>query len=468
VFNRTSLAEPFGSATAIGVHQSTSNPMLNRPHRSSSIVVGLTSFLAMAWPAAARAQSIWVEKPMGSTANYRFVDATTSCVFVGGLNGTNDDAKFFRQCDTTFESIYVSGWVPMLPIDLTLLSERNLVMVADDVFHDELEATIIKSTDGGQTWVATYRADSTRPSLRDVTSKGDMVLVGGAIVKDHETGRTTTPVLMLSNDAGLTWSRVDGSLPDSVMVLSSAIVDARTWMVSGRHGDAGQVWITRDSGATWTSPVRIDGEPVHTVKTNGIIAVAVSRATMFVSIDGGTSWRTIRDGFGGVPSIGDVELTKDGDIAFVYRLLGIGWLFGTAKPDMSEWSAEQVTFDESLFGHLSCGANGYDWMTVGGKVYYRRNGTTSVDEDMGMVEASVMPNPVLRGMTVRIGLKDARSSVRGIRLVYPDGTSTRVDTEDGAMGTIAVRIPSEAPAGCALLVVDTGYGVETSKVMIQP
>lgn len=441
--------------------------MRNRSRRSSSIVIGLTSFLAMAWPAAARAQSIWVEKPMGSVANYRFVDATTSCVYVGGLNATNDDAKFFRQCDTTFESIYVSGWVPMLPIDLALLSERNLVMVADDVFHDELEATIMKSTDGGQTWVATYRADSTRPSLRDVTSKGDMVLVGGAIVKDHETGRTTTPILMLSNDAGLTWSRVDSSLPDSVMVLSSAIVDARTWMVSGRRGDAGGVWITHDSGATWTSPVRIDGEPVHTVRTNGTIAVAVSRATMFVSTDGGTSWGTIRDGFGGVPTIGDVELTKEGDIAFVYRLLGIGWLFGTAKPDMSSWSVEQVTSDESLFGHLSCGANGYDWMTVGGKVY-RRNGTTSVDDDMDMAEASVMPNPVLPGATVRMRLKDVRSSVRGIRLVYPDGTSTRVDTEDGAMGTITVRIPSEVSAGCALLVVDTGRGVETSKVMIQP
>lgn len=405
---------------------------------------------------------------MGSMANYRFIDATTSCVYVGGLNATNDDATFFRQCDTTFESIYVSGWVPMLPIDLTLLSERNVVMIADDVFHDELQATIMKSTNGGETWTATYRADSTRPALRDVTSKGEMILVGGAIVKDHEEGRTTTPVLMLSNDAGLTWSRVDAALPDSVMVLSSAIVDARTWMISGRHGDAGQVWITRDSGATWTSPVRIDGEPVHTIKTDGSVAVAVSRATMFVSTDGGTSWRTIRDGFGGVPTIGDVELTKEGDIAFIYRLLGIGWLFGTARPDMSEWSVEQVTSDESLFGHLSCGADGYDWMTVGGKVFYRRNATTSVDEGMGTAASPVMPNPVLPGTTVRIRLKDARSSVRGIRLVYPDGTSTHVDAEHGVMGTVTVRIPAEASAGWALLVVDTGHGIETSKVMIQP
>lgn len=432
------------------------------------MVIRLTSLLAMIWPAATRAQSIWVEKPMGSTANFRFIDATTSCVFVGGLNATNDDATFFRQCDTTFERIYVSGWVPMLPVDLTLLSERNVVMIADDVFHDELQATIMKSTDGGQRWVATYRADTVRPTFRDVTSKGDMVLVGGAIVKDNDTGRTTTPVLMLSNDAGLTWSRVDAALPDSVMVLSSAIVDARTWMVSGRHGDAGRIWITRDSGSTWASPVRIDGEPIHTVKTDGTIAVAVSRATMFVSTDGGTSWRTIRDGFGGVPLIGDVELTKEGDIAFIYRLLGIGWLFGTARPDMSEWSAEQVTFDESMFGYLSCGANGYDWMTVGGKVYYRRNATTSVDDDMDRVAASVMPNPVLPGSTVRIRLKDVRSSARGIRLVYPDGTSTHVDAEHGVMGMATVRIPAEAPAGCALLVVDTGHGVETSKVMIQP
>lgn len=432
------------------------------------MVIRLTSLLAMIWPAATQAQSIWVEKPMGSTANFRFIDATTSCVFVGGLNATNDDATFFRQCDTTFERIYVSGWVPMLPVDLTLLSERNVVMIADDVFHDELQATIMKSTDGGQRWVATYRADTVRPTFRDVTSKGDMVLVGGAIIKDHDTGRTTIPVLMLSNDAGLTWSRVDAALPDSVMVLSSAIIDARTWMVSGRHGDAGRIWITRDSGSTWTSPVRIDGEPVHTVKTDGTIAVAVSRATMFVSTDGGTSWRTVRDGFGGVPLIGDVELTKEGDIAFVYRLLGIGWLFGTARPDMSEWSVEQVTFDESMFGHLSCGANGYDWMTVGGKVYYRRNATTSVDDDMDRAAASVMPNPVLPGATVRIRLKDVRSSARGIRLVYPDGTSTRVDAEHGVMGMVTVRIPVESSAGCALLVVDTGHGVETSKVMIQP
>ncbi len=158
------------------------------------------------------------------------------------------------------------------------------VFYAGSSSNDEPGNAIWKSVDGGKTW---------KPSGSDVPNERVSSLVAGASgvvfawVAEQGLYRTT--------DAGRSWSRVGGGLPDSEC--RQMAVDPTT---PGRMFAAYEEGLFRstDQGGTWAEVgSALEGEDLEAVLVDADgRAFAATFHGVFASSDGGTTWSSISDG----------------------------------------------------------------------------------------------------------------------------------------------------------------------------
>ena len=151
---------------------------------------------------------------------------------------------------------------------------------------------ILHSRDGGATWTNQVPSDYATNLFQGVaTPDGVNVWVTGNTVGDYAT-------ILKSTNGGASWIRQRGSADDVQLldhILDISTVDTNTaWAIGGtQRGVNWAVLATTNGGSTWTrhSYGNGDGNGIHAVDASTIWAVSDNNTTW--SADGGTSWQVI-------------------------------------------------------------------------------------------------------------------------------------------------------------------------------
>ncbi len=118
---------------------------------------------------------------------------------------------------------------------------------------------------------------------------------------DHILLGTSTGQMFTSNDAGRTWSRL-ARLGGDDYVLDHIAIDPQNsdhiyvsaWSVSSQH--IGEIFRTRDGGATWTTLPEMHGKSIRALamfKGNSHVLAAGALDGVFRSNDGGDTWERL-------------------------------------------------------------------------------------------------------------------------------------------------------------------------------
>ncbi|HVU47912.1 MAG TPA: hypothetical protein VHD85_17400 [Terracidiphilus sp.] len=117
---------------------------------------------------------------------------------------------------------------------------------------------------------------------------------------DHLYLGTTNSWLYESTDGGLNWHRLAKLSPEDGFVLDSIVVDEShpTTLYVGmwKNSDNGGLWISHDSGHTWTESAEFKGQPVHAIvqaPSDPQMLIAGTLAGVFRSSDAGATWKQI-------------------------------------------------------------------------------------------------------------------------------------------------------------------------------
>lgn len=255
-----------------------------------------------------------------------------STIIVGGNNGT-----LARSIDGggTWESLptlFSGGTVQCLT------GESNGVWIAGG-----LNGALVRSTDNGDSWGAVTSGLSTGDSFVQIATDGAGRWVAVALYD-----------VLLSDDDGATWSRVDGA---ATPLRGVATNGAGVWIVAGgptnqmrRSTDGGVTWATVAFGASRTSVA------IATNKEGLWVATTVNSAIYrtFTSTDDGATWSesSSSTGFNNGYVVG---------IAFGTNWIGVGYsdirfspdLTGSSslitKPAGSGFSFNKVCADDGFF-----------------------------------------------------------------------------------------------------------------------
>jgi photosystem II stability/assembly factor-like uncharacterized protein len=111
---------------------------------------------------------------------------------------------------------------------------------------------------------------------------------------------TTNSWLYESVDEGASWHRLAKLGSGDAFVLDSIVVDsedpATIYVGAWNNSTDGGVWISRDSGRTWSEPAQLKGQPVHALAqapSDPHILYAGTLQGVFRSSDNGTTWTEI-------------------------------------------------------------------------------------------------------------------------------------------------------------------------------
>lgn len=148
-------------------------------------------------------------------------------------------------------------------------------------------ATIIKTTDGGDTWT--------------VVNSGSSALVFVAMAFGNDQigcAVTLTGVIYRTIDAGATWKQV--SIGVTTHMRSICFTDENTVYIAGYTGNSsnGMVLKSTDGGATWGKPIAVCPDMLHAVHftspTTGY--VSGSNNGVYKTTDGGANWTLTTNG----------------------------------------------------------------------------------------------------------------------------------------------------------------------------
>ena len=111
---------------------------------------------------------------------------------------------------------------------------------------------------------------------------------------------TTNSWLYESVDEGASWHRLAKLGSDDGFVLDSIVVDsadpATIYVGAWNNSTDGGLWISHDSGRTWSEPAQLKGQPVHALAqapSDPHILYAGTLEGVFRSSDGGATWAEI-------------------------------------------------------------------------------------------------------------------------------------------------------------------------------
>jgi photosystem II stability/assembly factor-like uncharacterized protein len=111
---------------------------------------------------------------------------------------------------------------------------------------------------------------------------------------------TTNSWLYESTDGGTSWRRLARLNSEDGFVLDSIVVDAAhpatLYVGAWKNSDNGGLWISRDSGHTWSESAAFKGQPVHALAqapSDAQTLIAGTLAGVFRSSDAGATWKQI-------------------------------------------------------------------------------------------------------------------------------------------------------------------------------
>jgi LmbE family N-acetylglucosaminyl deacetylase len=175
-----------------------------------------------------------------------------------------------------------------------------------------LRETVIKTTDGGQTWsrqkvTADRKIFGFRPIYRDITFKGNT----GCIVGQNGT-------VLISKDGGDSWyPRATFFKPEIRDLLDLRRVQFVTPKLGYAVGEMGtRIMVTEDGGSSWTYRPVPDTEWLRAVWANpqGKVVIVGEREKVMISNDKGFTWKMARGEF---PKANVLVLLAHGDDAAI-------------------------------------------------------------------------------------------------------------------------------------------------------
>ena len=111
---------------------------------------------------------------------------------------------------------------------------------------------------------------------------------------------TTNSWLYESTDNGASWHRLAKIDPDDGFVLDSIVVDSAhpstLYVGAWRDSDNGGLWISHDSGHTWSESAQFKGKPVHALvqaPSDPDVLFAGTLEGVFRTVDAGAHWTEI-------------------------------------------------------------------------------------------------------------------------------------------------------------------------------
>lgn len=290
---------------------------------------------------------------VGSTLRSVSVQSTTLAIAVG------DAGVIVKSIDGG------STWVQK-GVNVTAENLTGVVMASATVgWATGVNATVLQTTDGGETWAHQMSGVAATVSLKDVkfadATKAVAVGAGGVVLK--------------STDGGVQWSRRlrSGGNITTNSLNSVAFANATLgWTV----GDAGTMFVTNDAGDTWSQFGAVTPDPLYGVAAlSDSLFVAVGGAgangTVVVLTFNGAAWTATPSsvtGAGILRAVAFPTYSRRG-----YAASDNGRVYVTLDAGTS-WTAESTGLVAPLRG-LAFPCQTLGWAAGDGGAIVRRDGT---------------------------------------------------------------------------------------------
>lgn len=259
-------------------------------------------------------------------------------IFVSIDNGTS-----WKASQTPFERSSIAP----------LTAEGNLLYGAD-------EFTLYRSSDGGSSWVRTVDGTTIPYQFDHVTARGRYVLAG-----------LDNNMAIRSTDYGATWAVMDSGLA------SGSVTDFAWFGRNVYGGGKGGVFVSTDSGATWSSS-GLSSESIRALAFKGDDLIAATYDSVFQSTDDGTHWSPFKINFpsydGPYFSIAALAITNGsvfaGTSLGVFQLKDNSDTFENILPSTTGWTAKAFAVSDSNLFVIAGGQiirlsdSGTDWGSV--------------------------------------------------------------------------------------------------------
>lgn len=373
-------------------------------------------------------------------ANISAVSATTAWASIfptaaGGISAilktTDGGTTWVRQTSAAFTSASFTNWVHFF-------DANNGVCMGDPTPQGTSAVNffeIYTTSNGGTTWTRLPLTTALTSAAGEYGVVNQFYAVGNTIffLTGYDTGATNAVKVLRSNDRGLTWT-VGGPTPFTEQASGIAFSSA----TNGLAWQLESLASTTDGGATWNN------QPYSSPFRASDVA-AIPGSNIFVAV--GTDARVV------MPTTADIGTS-------ISRNLGATW---TTIDNAAQYTA--VSFSSGMSGY----AGGFTPTAGGGAIGKYIGGNILSASNPELQKAlSVYPNPSSSGVfTVQLksGLK-AGASVRVVDVVGRQVVAQQLNATAVAANSITVDLSKEK-AGIYLLELRTDAGVAQQKLVVE-
>ena len=287
--------------------------------------------------------------PHGRDVSASAIPNGTNIILGAGFEGAEQFEDYFTTADFAMSG---GGW-EVLPVDTPTSQVKSMV------FSDSLNGyavcyrgKMVKTTNGGHHWTLIDTVANKNFFKVIYVNPQTLYIAGGSRQKD-------TSTILKSTDGGNTWSIIYNQ-PGSRLKSICFIDTLKGFAV----GDSSEILSTIDAGSHWT-PV---SPPVTNRSFNGVVFLNAStgyiiggtrdtaRTTLLKTIDGGQNWTVLKDAPGGqlndVIFINASEGYMVGDSATVLKTTngGLNWVQQVLPNTVADQQINTIAFSGSGLG----------------------------------------------------------------------------------------------------------------------
>jgi len=292
----------------------------------------------------------------------------------------------------------------------------------------------------------------------------------------------TNPLVLLSSDDNFTYKTVNGgslwTTTSNVGYKSSIEYDKiNTNLVYSAVLNAGNVYRSVNGGNSWTALSSSPGSPItdlasdpsqHAVVYASIGSFA-SNDQIFKSLDSGVTWVNISNNLPAVPVNSIVVDPFDSKIIYVGNDLGV-WVTqdgGNTWSDFNNASLPYVVVEDVHYYKPD------STIRVGtyGRGYWRIKAllpsiSSIKTESIGFVEASLYPNPLVKGNSALLKIVSRENEIASIKIINTVGQQVSFQSSKLVAGINEINIISPKSAGVYFLSLTVGKASKNLKFII--